>query len=113
MYGILCATPEELAALKATLHLDSEPQVRGPTIVWTGRHEDEPMVLALAGIGKVNAAIVIFVIYFSYFDFVWFPLRLLHGRIVCVSNKGKLTAIINIVFKFLPCYGGRSITSRY
>jgi adenosylhomocysteine nucleosidase len=56
MYAILCATPEELAALKATLHTDPEPQVHGPTTVWTGRHGDEPIVVALAGIGKVNAA---------------------------------------------------------
>lgn len=56
MYAILCATPEELAALKATLHIDPEPQIHGPTTVWTGRHDGEPMVVALAGIGKVNAA---------------------------------------------------------
>ncbi len=56
MYAILCATPEELAALKATLHTDPEPQVHGPTTVWTGRHGGEPIVVALAGIGKVNAA---------------------------------------------------------
>lgn len=56
MYGILCATPEELAALKATLHTDPEPQLLGPTTVWTGRHEGEAIVVALAGIGKVNAA---------------------------------------------------------
>lgn len=56
MYAILCATPEELAALKATLHTDPEPQVHGPTTVWTGRHDGEPIVVALAGIGKVNAA---------------------------------------------------------
>ena len=56
MYGILCATPEELAALKATLHLEPAPQVHGPTTVWTGRHADEAIVVALAGIGKVNAA---------------------------------------------------------
>ena len=56
MYGILCATPEELAALKATLHRDIQPEVHGPTTVWTGRHEDEPIAVALTGIGKVNAA---------------------------------------------------------
>lgn len=56
MYAILCATPEELAALKATLHTDPEPQVHGPTTVWTGRHNGEPIAVALAGIGKVNAA---------------------------------------------------------
>lgn len=56
MYGILCATPEELAALKATLHTDPEPLVHGPTTVWTGRHDGEPIIVALAGIGKINAA---------------------------------------------------------
>lgn len=56
MYAILCATPEELTALKAALHTDPEPQVHGPTTVWTGRHDGEPIVVALAGIGKVNAA---------------------------------------------------------
>lgn len=56
MYGILCATPEELAALKAKLHTDPEPQVHGPTKVWSGVHDGEQIVLALCGIGKVNAA---------------------------------------------------------
>ncbi|KRB39860.1 MAG: 5'-methylthioadenosine/S-adenosylhomocysteine nucleosidase [Pseudomonadota bacterium] len=56
MYAILCATPEELAALKTALHTDPEPQIHGPTTVWTGTHDGEPIVVALAGIGKVNAA---------------------------------------------------------
>jgi adenosylhomocysteine nucleosidase len=56
MFAILCATPEELAALKARLHVDPTPQAHGPTQVWTGRHGAEPLVLALSGIGKVNAA---------------------------------------------------------
>lgn len=56
MYGILCATPEELAALRARLHLAPDPEVHGPTRIWRGAHEGEAVVLAQAGIGKVNAA---------------------------------------------------------
>jgi adenosylhomocysteine nucleosidase len=56
MYGILCATPEELDALRARLRLALEPEVHGPTQVWRGAHGGEPLVLALSGIGKVNAA---------------------------------------------------------
>ena len=36
VYGILCATPEELAALAERLHLHPEAQSHGPTRVWTG-----------------------------------------------------------------------------
>lgn len=56
MYGILCATPEELAALRERLHLDARPEVHGPTRVWRGQHDGEALVLAQMGIGKVNAA---------------------------------------------------------
>ena len=56
MYGILCATPEELAALRERLHLDVKPEVHGPTRVWRGSHNGEALVLAQMGIGKVNAA---------------------------------------------------------
>lgn len=56
MYGILCATPEERDALREQLHLDPEPRMYGPTQVWLGRHGGEPVALALAGLGKVNAA---------------------------------------------------------
>jgi adenosylhomocysteine nucleosidase len=56
MYGILCATPEELHALQARLAVDPRPQVFGPTQVWTGVHQGEPFALAQAGIGKVNAS---------------------------------------------------------
>lgn len=56
MYAILCATPEEIAALRAVLHAEPEPQVHGPTRVWRGAHGGEAIVLAQAGIGKVNAA---------------------------------------------------------
>lgn len=52
MYGILCATPEELAALAERLDLHPEARTHGPTRVWTG----PGLVLAQAGIGKVNAA---------------------------------------------------------
>lgn len=55
-YGILCATPEELAAVRGRLHLPSAPETRGPTRVWTGKHDGARVALALSGIGKVNAA---------------------------------------------------------
>ena len=71
MYGILCATPEELAALKATLHRDIQPEVHGPTTVWTGRHEDETIVVALAGIGKVNAAAAATLLFGALGRIVW------------------------------------------
>ncbi|MFC3068939.1 5'-methylthioadenosine/S-adenosylhomocysteine nucleosidase [Phenylobacterium soli] len=54
--GILCATPEELEAVRAQLHLDPEPELHGPTRVWRGRHDGHDLVLAQTGIGKVNAA---------------------------------------------------------
>jgi adenosylhomocysteine nucleosidase len=56
MFGILCATTEEIAALRARLDVDPEPERHGPTRVWRGRFGGEPLVLAQAGIGKVNAA---------------------------------------------------------
>lgn len=56
MYGLLCATPEELTALAERLHLHPEPRTHGPTRVWTGAHEGADLVLAHAGIGKVHAA---------------------------------------------------------
>jgi adenosylhomocysteine nucleosidase len=52
MIGILCATPEELEAVRARLGLDGRPAVHGPTRVWEGRG----LTLAQSGIGKVNAA---------------------------------------------------------
>lgn len=55
-YGILCATPEELAAVRGRLHLPDQPEVHGPTRVWTGAHAGARIALALSGIGKVNAA---------------------------------------------------------
>jgi adenosylhomocysteine nucleosidase len=56
MYGILCATQEELDALRARLKLALEPEVHGPTQVWRGEHDGEALVLALSGMGKINAA---------------------------------------------------------
>ncbi len=56
MFGILCATVEEIAALRARLDVDAEPERHGPTRVWRGRHGAQSLVLAQAGIGKVNAA---------------------------------------------------------
>ena len=56
MHAILCATPEELAALRERLELDARPEVHGPTRIWRGRHDGEELALAQSGIGKVNAA---------------------------------------------------------
>ncbi len=56
MYGILCATTEELDALRARLRLDLEPEAHGPTQVWRGEHGGQALALALSGMGKVNAA---------------------------------------------------------
>lgn len=52
MIGILCATPEELAALRAVLDLEVEPQAHGAFEVWAGHG----LALARSGLGKVNAA---------------------------------------------------------
>jgi adenosylhomocysteine nucleosidase len=56
MYGILCATPEELAAIRERLRIDPPAEQHGPTRVWRGRHDGAELVLAQMGIGKVNAA---------------------------------------------------------
>lgn len=56
MIGILCAIPEELAALRSQLEVADEPETHGPTRVWRGRHGGRDVALALSGIGKVNAA---------------------------------------------------------
>jgi adenosylhomocysteine nucleosidase len=56
LYAILCATPEELDALRDQLHLDPAPERHGPTEVWRGVHHGAPIALAQTGIGKVNAA---------------------------------------------------------
>jgi adenosylhomocysteine nucleosidase len=56
LYGILCATPEELHALRARLTLALEPEAHGPTKVWRGSHDGAEIVLAQSGVGKVNAA---------------------------------------------------------
>lgn len=56
MYGILCAVPEELEALRARLTLDPKPEIHGPTQVWRGEHDGAQIALARSGIGKVNAA---------------------------------------------------------
>lgn len=52
MIGILCATPEELAALVRELDLDASPEAHGPFQVWTR----QGLALARSGLGKVNAA---------------------------------------------------------
>jgi adenosylhomocysteine nucleosidase len=56
MYGVLCATPEEVGAVRARLGLAGEPVRHGPTRVWIGRHGGADVALAQCGIGKVNAA---------------------------------------------------------
>jgi adenosylhomocysteine nucleosidase len=56
VYGILCATPEELDALRGELSVGVAAERHGPTQVWRGRRGDQALVLALSGIGKVNAA---------------------------------------------------------
>lgn len=54
--GVLCATPEELQAVREQLGIAPEPERHGPTRVWRGRHGGHDLVLAQTGIGKVNAA---------------------------------------------------------
>lgn len=56
MYGILCATPEELDALRARFALASQPERHGPTQVFRGRRDGVEIALALSGMGKVHAA---------------------------------------------------------
>lgn len=56
MFGILCATPEELAALQSRFGIEQQPETHGPTRVWFGQHRGDDLALALSGIGKVNAA---------------------------------------------------------
>ena len=56
MYAVLCATPEEMTALREVLHAAGAAEQHGPTSVWRGEFGGEPIVLAQAGIGKVNAA---------------------------------------------------------
>jgi adenosylhomocysteine nucleosidase len=56
VYGILCATTEELDALRARLQLALEPERHGPTQVFRGEHDGRELVLALSGMGKVHAA---------------------------------------------------------
>ena len=56
MHGILCATPEELAAVRTRLALPDRAERHGPTQVWLGEFGGQPVALAQCGIGKVNAA---------------------------------------------------------
>jgi adenosylhomocysteine nucleosidase len=56
MIGILCATPEELTALRDRLHVAPDPRTFGGAHFWTGRHGGAEITLAQSGIGKVNAA---------------------------------------------------------
>lgn len=56
MHAILCAIPEELSALRQELHVEDRPNRHGATQVWVGEHAGRPVALAMAGVGKVNAA---------------------------------------------------------
>ncbi|MHB1110599.1 MAG: 5'-methylthioadenosine/S-adenosylhomocysteine nucleosidase [Devosia sp.] len=56
MFGILCATPEELTALQGQLGVGERSELHGPTRVWFSTHDGRELALALSGIGKVNAA---------------------------------------------------------
>jgi adenosylhomocysteine nucleosidase len=56
MYAVLCATPEEMTALREVLNAAGAAEQHGPTAVWRGEFGGEPIALAQAGIGKVNAA---------------------------------------------------------
>lgn len=56
MHAVLCAIPEELSALRQQLHVNERPNRHGATQVWTGEHGGRPVALAMAGVGKVNAA---------------------------------------------------------
>jgi len=54
--GILCAIPQEFAYLADTLDQPSASEAAGVRFL-AGRLDDHPVVLALAGMGKVNAAV--------------------------------------------------------
>ncbi|WP_269713610.1 5'-methylthioadenosine/S-adenosylhomocysteine nucleosidase [Caulobacter sp. NIBR2454] len=56
MHAILCAVPQELEALRQQFHVEDQPRRHGAAQVWVGVHDGRPIALALAGIGKVNAA---------------------------------------------------------
>lgn len=66
MYGILCATSEELAALRPRLGLEPKAKTHGPTQVWRGHHRGRDLALAISGIGKVNAAAAATLLLSSY-----------------------------------------------
>lgn len=66
MIGILCAMPEELAALKPQLGIAQDAQTHGPTRVWRGGHGGLEVTIALSGIGKVNAAAAATLLLSSY-----------------------------------------------
>ena len=54
--GLICAIPQELAALRATL-ADSQSQEAAHTVFDTGTIDGHDVVLAGSGMGKVNAAL--------------------------------------------------------
>jgi len=55
--GLICAIPEEMAALAGHLDVDGREQVAGFSFT-VGRLDGRAVVVAEAGIGKVNAAVV-------------------------------------------------------
>jgi adenosylhomocysteine nucleosidase len=55
--GVICAIPQELTTLRAALEHDQRHEVGGFAID-QGRLDGRPVVLAEAGIGKVNTATV-------------------------------------------------------
>ena len=55
--GLICAIPQELVDLRAALDQDRRTEIGGFRFD-QGRIEGRPVVLAEAGIGKVNTATV-------------------------------------------------------
>lgn len=66
MYGIMCATPEELIALRARLNVSPRAKSHGATRIWPGHYRGRELSLAQAGIGKVNAAAAATVLLSAY-----------------------------------------------
>ncbi|MCP8940185.1 5'-methylthioadenosine/S-adenosylhomocysteine nucleosidase [Alsobacter sp. SYSU M60028] len=57
MIAVVCATPEEFAALLAHVDAPHEVELAG-FLARQGSYDGQPVVLARSGIGKVNAAIL-------------------------------------------------------
>jgi adenosylhomocysteine nucleosidase len=56
--GLICATPEEFAAIKTALPFSPSPEIHARFEFWRGRSAGQDLVLVRSGIGKVNAAAV-------------------------------------------------------